>query len=108
MSNWNTGKVTAEGYLVFVVDSYKWSNEIHIRSIRIKHFRSSKPKLSPGEIPLKVKFHFNKEQLVESIPVIEAEVTNFSVTPAGPAEVEIINDATAISGGSNAWPDSDE
>lgn len=81
-------KSVAEFYVVLVADTYKWSGTTHVRGIRADRMRTSKPKLNSGEIPVRVKLVFDDQSLIDSIPVVEAEVKGFSVSQAAP-ELEV-------------------
>lgn len=72
-------KVTADFYAVLVVDSYKYADTTYVRGVRVDRTRSAKPKLNKGEIPIRIKLHFDKQALIESIPLVEANVSGFSV-----------------------------
>jgi hypothetical protein len=71
------GKHTAEGYLIFDPDIRTWGGEDHVYGVRIKEYKARAPKLASGEIAVKVKFTFDDEHLLKSIPVVEIDVTTF-------------------------------
>lgn len=79
MPNYGDSKVTADFYAVIVPDIRRYGKETYVYGVRVDRVRSGKPKLNKGEIPVRVKLHFDKQALVDSIPVVEANVGGFSV-----------------------------
>jgi hypothetical protein len=81
-------KVSAETYLVLVPDIQKWGGEAYVYGIRVDRIRASKPALKPGEIAVKLRLNFEKSQLIDSIPVIDLNVSSFSTPLPQVTEVD--------------------
>lgn len=73
-------KVSAEAYLVLVPDI----RGKYVYGIRVDRVRSNKPSLNSGEIAVKIKLNFNKQALIDSIPVLDLDVSSFITAPARP------------------------
>lgn len=84
-------KVTADTYLVLKPDIKSYGSTTYVYGIRVLHARASKPSLKSGEIAVRIKLRFDKQQLIDSVPLIEADVTNFSIGQPEPQfEMETI------------------
>lgn len=74
-------KVTAETYLVLVPDIKTYGTTTYVYGIRVDRSRNTKPRLNRGEIAVRIKLNFDKRQLIDAIPIVEADVTAFA-TPS--------------------------
>lgn len=77
-------KVTAETYVVLVPDTYEWGGQTRVRGIRVDRVRQSKPSLKSGEIVVKLRLNFDKESLINAIPVVDLDVSAFGTGPSSP------------------------
>lgn len=86
-------KITAVTYLILVPDIYQWSSttEPYVRGIRVDRARAQKPRLNKGEIAVKVKLNFDKQQLIDAIPVVSVDVNDFRNGPSEP-ELSVVGD----------------
>lgn len=79
--------VTATTYMVLVPDT----NGTYVWGIRADRIRASKPALKKGEIAVKVRLNFRKQDLIEAYPVLDLDVSTF-ITPqsqAAPTSAEV-------------------
>ncbi len=72
-------RVTADTYLVLRPDIRTYGSTTYVYGIKVDRARASKPALKSGEILIRVKLNFDKQQLIDSVPVVEINVTDFHV-----------------------------
>lgn len=88
MSAKNPKRVTAETYAVLVPDIRGSGEYRYVSGLRVDRIRSNKPALARGEVVVKLRLHFDEASLLDSIPVVEMDVTGFSVAQPEPVGVE--------------------
>lgn len=84
----NAQTKTASAYLILVPEIYSYGQTRYVRSVRVDRVRSNKPALARGEIAVKVSLRFQESALLDSIPEVTVDVTNFAVGQDAP-EVEV-------------------
>lgn len=82
--------VTANTYLVLVPDIRGSGNYKYVSSIRVDRTRKDKPSLKSGEIAIKLNLQFNESQLIDSIPSLTVDVTNYAVGQPTANAVEVV------------------
>ena len=85
----NPKTITASTYVVLVPETYGSGDYRYVRGLRVDRVRANKPALSPGEIVVRLRLHFDEAALLESIPVVDATVSNFTVAQPEPESVEV-------------------
>lgn len=89
MSKTNPRPITATAYLVLVPSISGRGDWSYVSDLRVDRVRSNRPTIQPGEIAIKVRLTFNETSLLESIPVVDVNVGDFTVSPPEPELVEV-------------------